>query len=115
MSTKFSALETAQVRVETPDGKRSKLLKILFDNGSQISFITPKTKRLLKLGVKRSNKYSIKPFGNNEIKTELENLDIVISTLNHEKFLMNTVVSDICLPIHSQEINFCKQNYKTFI
>ena len=88
-------LETAQARVETPDGKRSKLLRILFDNGSQISFITPKAKRLLNLGAKRSNKYSIKPFGNNEIKRELENVDIVINTLNHEKILMNTLVSDL--------------------
>ena len=63
-------LETAQARVETSDVKRSKLLRILFDNGSQISFITPKGKRLLNLGAKGSNKYSIKPFGNNEIKRE---------------------------------------------
>ena len=45
-------LETAQARVETPDDKRSKLLRILFDNGSQISFITPKAKRLLNLCAK---------------------------------------------------------------
>ena len=37
-------LETAQARVETPDGKRSKLLRILFDNGSQISFTRQKQK-----------------------------------------------------------------------
>ena len=107
-------LETAQPRVETPDCKRSKLLRILFDNGSHVSFITPKAKRLLNLGAKgsnkysikpfgnnktkkelenvRSNKYSIKPFGNNEIKKELENVDIVINTLNHEKILMKTLV-----------------------
>ena len=54
-------LETAQAPVETPDDKRSKLLRILLDNGSQISFITPKAKRLLNLGAKGSHKYSIKP------------------------------------------------------
>ena len=53
-------LETAQARVETPDGKRSEILRILFDNGSQSSFITPKAKRLLNLGAKGSNKYSNK-------------------------------------------------------
>ena len=26
--------------------------------------------------------------------------------------MRKTLVSDICLPINSQEINFCKQNYK---
>ena len=67
-------LETAQARVETPDVKRSKLLRIIFDSGSQIFFIMPKWKRLLNLGAKGSNKYSIKPFGNNEIKKELENV-----------------------------------------
>ena len=77
-------------------------MRILFDNESQISFITPEAKRLLNLGAKGSNKYSIKPFGNNEIKKKLENLDIVINTLNHEKILMNTLVSDTCLPINSQ-------------
>ena len=66
----------------------------------------------MNLGAEGSNKYSIEPFGNNEIKKELENVDIVINTLNHEKILMNTLVSDTCLPINSQEINFCKQNYK---
>ena len=49
-------LETVQARVETPDGKRSNLLRILFDMGSQISFISPKAKRLWNLGVKGSNK-----------------------------------------------------------
>lgn len=53
-----------------------------------------------------------KPFGNDEIKKELENVDIVINTLNHEKISVNTLLSDICLPINSQEINFCKQHYK---
>ena len=53
-----------------------------------------------------------KPFGNDEIKKELENVDIVINTLNHEKISVNTLLSDICLPINSQEKNFCKQNYK---
>ena len=105
-------LETVQARVETPDGKRSNLLRILFDMGSQISFISPKAKRLWNLGVKGSNKYSIKPFGNNEIKKELENVDIVLNTFNHEKVLINKLVSDICLPINSLEINLCKQNYK---
>ena len=105
-------LEIAQARVESPDGKRSKVLRILFDNGSQIFFITPKAKKLLNLGAKGSNKYSIKPFGNNEIKKELENVDIVINTLNHEKILINTLVCEICLPINSQKISFCKQNYK---
>ena len=52
-----------------------------------------------------------KPFGNDEIKKELENVDIVINTLNHEKISVNTL-SDICLPINSQEKNFCKQNHK---
>ena len=66
----------------------------------------------MNLDTKGSNKYSIKPFGNNEIKKELENVYIVINTLNHEKVLMNTLVSDICVPINSQEINFCKQSYK---
>ena len=39
-------LETVQARVETPDGKRSNLLRTLFHSGSQISFISPKAKRL---------------------------------------------------------------------
>ena len=39
-------------------------------------------------------------------------MDIVINILNHKEILMNTLVSDVCLPINSQEIIFCKQNYK---
>ena len=105
-------LETVQARVETRDGKRSNLLRTLFHSGLQISFISPKAKRLLNIGVKGSNKYSIKPFANNEIKKELENVDIVFNTFNHEKVLINKLVSDICLPINSQEIHLCKQNYK---
>ena len=105
-------LETVQARVETPDGKRSNLLRTLFHSGLQICFISPNTKRLLNIGVKGSNKYSIKPFANNEIKKELENVDIVFNTFNHEKVLINKLVSDICLPINSQEIHLCKQNYK---
>ena len=39
-------------------------------------------------------------------------MDIVFNTFNHEKVLINKLVSDICLPINSQEINLCKENYK---
>ena len=39
-------------------------------------------------------------------------MDIFINTLNHEKILINTLMSDICLPTNSQEIMFYKQSYK---
>ena len=39
-------------------------------------------------------------------------MDIVFKTFIHEKVLINKLVSDICLPINSQEINLCKENYK---
>ena len=46
------------------------------------------------------------------MKQELEKVDIVIKTLNHEKILVNTFVSDVCLPINSQKLNFCRQKYR---
>ena len=40
-------LETTQARVKTFDDKRSKQLRIFFDNGSQVSFITLKAKKVI--------------------------------------------------------------------
>ena len=103
-------LQTAEARVETPVDKRSKYLRILFDTGSKISFITTRAEGFLNLVTKRSKQF--KSFGNNQMKQELENLEIIIKTLNHEKILANTFVSDICSPIYSRTLNFCRQKHR---
>ena len=94
-------LQTAQARAETPDGIRLKYLKIPFDTVSQFSFIAPRVKGLLNLVAKRSKLFSLKSFGNNEMKQELENVNIVIKTLSHKKIFVNSLVSDICLLLNS--------------
>ena len=57
----------------------------------------------------------MKSFGKNEMKQELENVDIVIKTLSHKKILVNTFVCDISLPINSQKLNFCIQNTDIYL
>ena len=103
-------LQTAQARAETSDSKRSKYLIVLFDTVSQVFFITPRANILLNWVANGGKQFSIKSFGKNEMKQELENVDIAIKTLSHKKILLNTFVSDISLPINSQKLNFCIQN-----
>ena len=108
-------LQTAQARAETSDSKRSKYLIVLFDTVSQVFFITPRANILLNWVAKGGKQFSIKSFGKNEMKQELENVDIVIKTLSHKKILLNTFVSDISLPINSQKLNFCMQNTDIYL
>ena len=35
-----------------------------------------------------------------------------MKTLNHEKILVNTFASEMCLPLNSQTLNFCRQKYR---
>ena len=70
-------LQTTQARLETLVCKRSNYLRILFNTGSEVSLITPRAKCLLNLVAKGSKQLSIKSFGYNEMKQELENVDIV--------------------------------------
>ena len=108
-------LQTAQARAETSDSKRSKYLIVLFDTVSQVFFITPRANILLNWVAKGGKQFSIKSFGKNEMKQELENVDIVIKTLSHKKILLNTFVSDISLPINSQKLNFCMKNTDIYL
>ena len=73
----FVLLQTTQARLETPACKRSKYLRIFFNTGSEVSLITPRGKCLLNLVAKGSKQFSVTSFGYNEMKQELENLDIV--------------------------------------
>ena len=108
-------LQTAQARAETSDSKRSKYLIVLFDTVSQVFFITPRANILLNWVAKGGKQFSIKSFGKNEMKQELENVDIVIKTLSHKKILLNNFVSDISLPINSQKLNFCMKNTDIYL
>ena len=70
-------LQTTQALLETPACERSKYLRILFNTGSEVSLITQRGKCLLNLVAKGSKQFSVTSFGYNEMKQELENVDIV--------------------------------------
>lgn len=105
-------MKIAHAPVETTDGKMSKYFKIFFYSGLQVSFITPRAKSLLILVARISKQFSIKSFGNKEMKQWLGNEDIVIKVLNHEKILISIFASDTCLPIYLQTLNFWRHKWR---
>ena len=105
-------LQTAIAQVKSTDDRNSGNLRILFDNGSQLTYITPKARNELNLHTLGKHKQLTKTFGNAEVvntydivkfivKGQDERLDIKVSAL----------VGDICLPLGDQRIDHAKITY----
>ena len=107
-------LQTAEILVENPINKKQVKVKVLFDQGSQKSYLTQRIKRVLSLNPVGCENISISTFGN-EVP-ERSRLDRVIINLKNKEnkiFEIEALCKDfICLPIKNQPINLVKSKFE---
>ena len=112
-------LQTAQAEIFNPDNTgRKMVVRVVFDSGSQRSYITERVKDYLKLPVAAREKIYLKTFGQN--KGKFETMDVTQLRVQdnwrpeEEKVatLVNTlVVPYICSPLQRQEIKMTQKAY----
>ncbi|XP_057299451.1 uncharacterized protein LOC130630070 [Hydractinia symbiolongicarpus] len=106
-------LQTAMATVTSCDGNFSAKLRILFDSGSQLSYITPQARKKLNLKTVSKKELSIKVFGGEHSTKKLDLVKFEIkSTISNESINVSTFVNDICKPVSGQTINFAVENYE---
>ena len=103
-------LQTATTTVSDTSEKHSTTLRILFDSGSQLSYITPRGRKLLKLPTCDTSEILLKTFGNKVESKSLEKVTFCVKTTSGAVYV-NAFVSDISTPLTGQFIDFTQQSY----
>ena len=92
-------LRTAKAEISSRDGKKSAQVRILLESGSQQSYISHKTKKLLNLKTQEKRTVSIKSFGNAKRENILDVVEFTINAKQGEKINVEALVSDLRLKI----------------
>ena len=108
-------LQTARASVLDLDNENSCNTRILFDTGSQRSFITENVRKRLRLKTVRTEKISISVFGGSK-ECRLESLDVVEFKIKHRFENSYSVVEAlvypvICSDIKGQLVSVAKEQY----
>ena len=108
-------LQTARASVLDLDNGNSCNTRILFDTGSQRSFITENVRKRLRLKTVRTEKISISVFGGSK-ECRLESLDVVEFKIKHRFENSYSVVEAlvypvICCEIKGQLVSLAKEQY----
>ena len=108
-------LQTAQAEVFHCDFNNTSLVRLIFDNCSQRSFIKSSLRQKLKLPTVRTELLAVKTFASDIEK--MQKLDVVNIKVRSCKNLNITelevyVVPLICSPVSSQIINVVKESYE---
>jgi hypothetical protein len=106
-------LQTARANIQSNDTLRQVSTRILFDSGSQRTYISEKVRNSLKLKAVRSEKVIIKTFGQSET-SEVRRLDVVQFKVKnqHENIVTNVealCVPTICSPLTNQNLSSVKK------
>ena len=106
-------LQTARVQVKTPQQHKVATARLVFDPGSQKSYVTKAIKDALELPVIAKEKLLIKTFGDTSPKlTTCEVVQFGILCKDATEFVMHAyVVPVICTPISNQVLSLAIKNY----
>ena len=86
-------------------------MRILFDNGSQQTYISPEARNALKLKTMNKKTVSIKSFGKGKSENVLDEVLFSVTSKSGEKIYVEALVSAISLPIDNQAIEIAVKNY----
>ena len=105
-------LLTARGRVTSIDDKTTKNSRLLFDIGSQLSYISPNAREELKLPTIGKQNVAIKTFGNAKMPKKFDVVKFAVkSTDNNLSVCDSLLVSDICYPVEEQRIDVAQEKY----
>ena len=104
-------LQTAQAQVLNPDSPaHSRMVRIVFDSGSQWSYITQQVARELSLAPKGKQQLTVMTFGSDKAQShecELVELNVVLKNRQTRQLSLFAVLL-ICEPLSSQPVNLCQ-------
>jgi len=103
-------LQIAKAELENVSNKNIVSSKILFDSGSQLSYVTPEIAELLKLKPIGKKEICIKSFGEVKQTKILDIVEFFIKT-NKGKQKISAFVSEISQPVNGQNTFCAKQSY----
>ena len=103
-------LQTASATVVNKENGRSLKAHILFDSGSQLSYITPGAKSKLGLHTAGQQEMCIKSFGGARHTKTFEYVEFAVNT-NSSVENIKAFVSEISYPLSGQNIAFAKQTF----
>ena len=111
-SKTIGLLQTAFAQVFTINKEKTLNVRILFDSGSQLSFVSHRVRHLLNLPALERNNITVKTFGKNQADKLLDTVEFFIKGVVDDTFIhVKGLVDNICLPISGQIIDTAKQNY----
>ena len=104
-------LQTAKVFVRSSEHSPSQSCRLLFDNCSQLSYISPSLRNKLKLKTIETKQINIRTFGNQSVTETLDKVQFCVVGLDHSLITVSCFVKEICAPISNQEIEFAVKKY----
>ena len=106
-------LQTTTAVITDTEEKKSKNIRILFDSGSQKSYISERTANELNLKPVSSQNLIIKTFGNTSNKSvETREYTICLKGINGGSFYLNAFsVPFICSTLRKQNVELAKKQY----
>ena len=113
---KGSLLQTARAQICNIETEETLTTRILFDTGSQRTYITENLRKLLKLKTLRTENVIINTFGKLH-EPKLETLDVVQAKVKHRSTNEYTFIEAPfyrlpCKPLRNQEISLAKRSYE---
>lgn len=107
-------LQTAVTKVLSTSGKKFSHARILFDSGSQRSYVTDKIRKKLNAQTIRSERVVIKTFGDSN--SCARSLDVVQLQVKHKFSSQSTTIEalcvpNICQPVVGQRVSYAKNKY----
>ena len=91
--------------------------RLMFDSGSQRSYVSSKVREKLKLKTLRTEKIIIKTFGNDDSKLQtLEVVQFKVKNCFNDSyvFVEALCVAKICSPLRNQNISLAREKFWTF-
>ena len=93
-------LQTATANVSKPNESKNKSMRILFDLGSQMSYISPDAAKELKLSSKETKDICIKTFGG-RIESKTLNVYKINVATNDGPEMLEVCCNEICQPVRN--------------
>ena len=104
--------QTGVANVYVSDKSENRAFRLLFDSGTQLSYVSPKVKAFLNPGIKTKKEVVLKTFGENTSNKILEVVELVLAPeITDEDIKLQAFVTDICHPLKNQNTNFTKKNF----
>ena len=93
-------LQTARANISSTDEKNAKNSHLLFDTGSQLTYISPKARSELNLAIVGKREIAIKTFGNVISKKTVDIVEFAVKSKDQSmNIYVKALVSDICHPV----------------